>query len=97
MQDEATARREAELKASFRDLTAPEVPFGRDGESLRTNKAFAGISDEVLQHRAHFNLREHMQTVNAPVTLDLIKMTEDELEAIKQAAEIELASRNGVD
>lgn len=89
-------RREAELKATFRDVTAHEQVIGRTGDSLRAVRGFGGITDEMLAERAAFNLKEHLSKTSAqPGTMDISQMSDQELAALRTAAEIEQAVRQG--
>ncbi len=100
----ANAQRQAELEARHRDLTKPVPPIGTDAESLRQVKGFEGITNEMLDERANFNLRDHMKGNSVKVAtmlheqrrsdLDLSKMTEEELHGLAGAALSELEQRN---
>jgi hypothetical protein len=84
------AIRQAQLEAKHRDLTKPQPVIGTTNESIRTVQGFEGISDEILNERATFNLKDHMQGIRRPQTsnsVDLTKMTPEELRGLAQAAE----------
>lgn len=92
----ANARRQAELEAQHRDLTQPVPPVGTDGDSIRRVKGFEQITDEMLQERATFNLKDHMANMNAIAarsSIDLTKMTADELRGLAEAAVTELGRK----
>ena len=97
----ANAIRQAELEKRHRDLTKPVPPIGTDGESLRNVKGFEQISDEMLEERANFNLREHMRKVGATLpakppiqsVVDLSSMSPEELRGLAGAAQSELAQK----
>ncbi len=95
------ARRQAELEKRHRDLTKPVPPVGSDGDSLRGVKGFEGITDEILEERANFNLRS-MHTTQTPVgklsvpnilPINLRAMTAEELHALAGAALTEFEQR----
>lgn len=92
----ANAKRQAELEARGRDLTKPVPPPGHTGDSMRALPGFGAITDEMLAERANFNLRDHLKQQKAPAvrpTLDLSKMTPEELEGLMGAAAQELATK----
>jgi hypothetical protein len=100
----ANAKRQAELEARHRDLTKTIPPPGTDGDSLRAIPGMAGISDEMLDERANFNLKDHMQKTPtvcidawSPPRIDLTKLTPEELYGLQNAARTELAQREGAD
>ncbi len=98
----ANAQRQAQLEAQHRDLTKPVPPPGTDGASIRQLKGFEGITDEMLQERATFNLKDHMAklppqitkgaVVNATV-IDLKMLSKEELLGLVDAAAQELAQK----
>lgn len=90
----ANAKRQAELEALHRDVTKPVPPPGTDGDSLRHIRGMEQISDEMLQERATFNLKEHMAKQGAGAgALDLAKLSTEELEGLANAAAREMQTR----
>ncbi len=92
----ANARRQAELEARNRDLTKPEVQLGSTGDSLRSVRGMENITDEMLQERATFNLKDHMAKQTAKIeakTLDLKTLSAEELRGLRDAADQELAQK----
>ena len=86
----AAAIRQAQLEAKHRDLTKPQPVIGSTKESIRTVKGFEGITDEMLDERASFNLQDHMQGIRRPQfenSVDLTKMTPTELRGLAAAAQ----------
>lgn len=93
---EAVRKREEQLRSSHRDLTAPEIVPGRNGEALRAIKGFEGITDEMLREREKFTLKGHVGTAaDEPKTLRLETMSSDELEGLARAAQAERENRKG--
>ncbi len=104
----ANAQRQAELQARHRDLTKPVPPIGTDADSLRQVKGFEGITNEMLEERANFNLADHMKgqkqstvarfphrpDLSAGQSINLQSMTEEELHGLAGAALSELEQRN---
>ena len=95
----SNAQRQAELEARHRDLTKPVPPVGSTPESIRQVKGFEGITDQMLDERATFNLADHMKgqrnvTLAKNDTLDLQKMTTEELQGLAGATMSELEQRN---
>lgn len=88
----ANAIKQAELESRNRDVTKPQPPAGTDGDSLRKIRGFDQISDQMLQERASFSLKDHMAgrtgvvTVSKPAALDLTSMTAEELAGLEKAA-----------
>lgn len=91
----ANAIKQAELEARNRDVTKPQPPAGTDGDSLRKIRGFDQISDQMLQERASFSLKDHMAgrtagvlsaPVPKPAALDLTSMTTEELAGLEKAA-----------
>lgn len=103
----ANATRQAELEARHRDLTKAMPPIGTDGDSLRANPQFAGITDEMLAERATFNLQEHLKngkhlvgpiaTVHHTASVDLTNMTVEELQGLADAALKQAATKQGME
>ncbi len=97
MPDELTRARQKELEARGRDLTKPEVQLGSTPESLRSVKGFEHITDEMLEERATFKLREPVRTstmqIANPALVDMRRMSEDELRGLAKAAVAELDNR----
>jgi hypothetical protein len=92
----ANAIRQAELTKQHRDLTKPVPPAGTDGDSLRQVHGMEGITDEMLQERASFNLRDHLAIRSSavavaakPATIDLSTMSAEELAGLEKAAKQE--------
>lgn len=88
------AIQQAKLEAKHRDLTKPQPVIGSTKESIRTVQGFEGITDEILDERATFNLKDHMQGIRRPQTenaVDLTKMSAEELRGLAQAAEQQAA------
>lgn len=94
MPDAATLKRQKELEARHRDLTKPIPALGSTPESLRGQRGFEGITDEMLAERANFNLKDHMAKP-PQANMDLRKMTPQELRGLAQAAASELDNREG--
>ncbi len=98
----ANAQRQAELQARHRDLTKPVPPIGTDADSLRQVKGFEGITDEMLDERANFNLADHMKgmpksniiTASQVKTIDIQHMSVEELQGLADATMSELEQRN---
>ncbi len=94
MPDAATQARQAELEKRHRDLTKPVPPLGSDGDSLRSIRGFENITDQDLQHRATFNLKDHLAGKGSAVaiatpqsgTVDLSSMTRDQLLTLAESA-----------
>jgi len=98
----ANAQRQAELEARHRDLTKPVPPVGSTPESIRQVKGFEGITDQMLDERATFNLADHMKGMPKPGsnltvksnTIDIQHMTVEELQGLADATMSELEQRN---
>lgn len=93
----ANAIRQAQLEASHRDVTKPQPPAGTDGDSLRKIRGFDQISDQMLNERASFSLKNHMAGLKPTSvsvrgdrnTLDLSAMSAEELAGLEKAAKQE--------
>lgn len=92
----ANAQRQAELEARHRDLTKAVAAPGTDGDSLRTLKGMEQITDEMLDHRAHFDPKakpaHQIQTIKSD-TLNLSTMSCEELLGLADAALTEASRR----
>ncbi len=85
----ANAKRQAELEALGRDLTKPVPPIGTTPESIR--EKFPNLTDEILQERATFNLKDHMAKISTGAigqhpSVDLTRMSPEELAGLEKAA-----------